>query len=207
MPYQVQHSRFGLALQKLLGIQGAVIPQLVEDVFPMLQLEVEGPELHFLRGWVRWGFSESVAASVGNFGQVFIQPVKDTLVVVDQVIVATNPARVGLRNGLGAGVANSLPMDSRNTNTQVALVPNSIGPQDSGPIFAAASVLAANAILVVPGANPQGVGGFVLNGRLGGTTGDRVAGLAIESQNVNSAYFVTVTGRARALTDTEMTAS
>jgi len=50
MQNEIQVGRFNGVLSKLLGITGAPAPVSATDVFPMLALEVDRPEWHFLGG-------------------------------------------------------------------------------------------------------------------------------------------------------------
>lgn len=99
---ELQHPRFGSALQSLFGIQGSGPGlSLASDVFPTIPLEREGPELDFLRGWERSMYGITVVAGVGQWGHVTVVPAAfDFIAVLEKLVLSTTVAGAGIRLGL-----------------------------------------------------------------------------------------------------------
>ena len=124
MQNEIQGGRLNSILHKLLNMaEGSPSPTLATDVFPMLALEVDRPEWHFLGGerlgWARW-YLGGTAAQYSHVG--LRNPAgSGVLLVVDRIVVsvaAGNPVQLGLRTVAAVDVVSSgLSRDTRFAQT------------------------------------------------------------------------------------------
>jgi hypothetical protein len=205
LPSGIQIPRFGLALQKLLGIQGHLGAQLVDDVFATLPLEAEGPELVALRGWKRWHAGGQTGASAGNFSFAAITPQADLLVVVEQLVITSLSGGVfllGLRRSGGIAPTGYL-LDAR----QESGLADPAQAADASPSVTvstqAANTLALNGFrMIVSNVVPVVLDlGAVLAQCL--KVQNAVFQLRVEAQGVNTDLCVGLIGRSRPIADAE----
>jgi len=153
MQNEIQVGRFNGILSKLLGITGAPAPVSATDIFPMLALEVDRPEWHFLGGerlcQMRW----QDAAVAANFSSVGLRNPEGSgvLIVVESITMwfaANAQAYIGVR--ANTTIDASYPGRSRDTRNAAA---NAVGllverTQATAPAYQTSHVVALASTLV-----------------------------------------------------------